>query len=324
MKEKHDLETEALLSVLSDSQRTTTILQEENLQLRDHIRHRFASGVLPPRVRPVGPFARSPHDRPALLPSPLAAPRRPTIPRSLSHAHTNGRSVSAVDQSPLSSRTASPSHGDLPAVAALRPRRQRASTSSSVFPNLPQNMSLLMYKATMHDRPGLSSSPPPPSSLTRGMPQHSSLFSVDRNSGGGGRGHAAHNYTHPHPHAYARHTSSLSSETANISPTIAGFSMTEIPGSPSSLQRQPEHELHLGDMPSLSIYAMSDLCCPFFSVFHYLLVPDSVLYIFFGVLPLCAFAVYLPLGVTSYARIVVVSLEKIALASRTQLFHFRP
>ena len=31
MKEKHDLETEALLSALSDSQRTTKTLLEENL-----------------------------------------------------------------------------------------------------------------------------------------------------------------------------------------------------------------------------------------------------------------------------------------------------
>ncbi|KIM66420.1 hypothetical protein SCLCIDRAFT_1211180 [Scleroderma citrinum Foug A] len=37
MKEKHDLETEALLAALSDSQRTTKTLQEENNQLRDHI-----------------------------------------------------------------------------------------------------------------------------------------------------------------------------------------------------------------------------------------------------------------------------------------------
>ena len=34
--------------------------------------------------------------------------------------------------------------------------------------------------------------------------------------------------------------------------------MTEIPGSLSSLQLRPEHELHLGDIASLSLYAMSD------------------------------------------------------------------
>ena len=38
MKQKHDLETEALLSALSDCQRMTKTLQEENPDLRDRIR----------------------------------------------------------------------------------------------------------------------------------------------------------------------------------------------------------------------------------------------------------------------------------------------
>ncbi|KAG8215542.1 hypothetical protein J3R82DRAFT_9202 [Butyriboletus roseoflavus] len=266
MKEKHDLETEALLSALSDSQRTTKTLREENLQLRDRIReledeldetrtqiHRFASGVLPPRAPPPGTFPRSPRDRPVRLPSPLAVPRRPPIQHSFSHAHTNGLTTSAADRSAQSSRAASPSRGDSPApvaVAAPRPRRRRASTTSSVFPSVPQNMSLLMLEETMHDRTGALSAPPSPPSPTRGIPQRSSLCNVSRNSCIVGSGHAAHN-THAH------HSSSLSSGT-HISPTIASFSMTEIPGSPSSLQLRPEHELHLGDMANLSIYAMSD------------------------------------------------------------------
>ena len=264
MKEKHDLETEALLSALSDSQRTTKTLREENLQLRDRIReledeldemrtqiHRFASGVLPPRAPPPGAFSRSPHNRPVLLPSPLVPPHRPTMYRSLSHAHTNGLSVSTVDRSPRSSRAASPARVDSPApvaVLAPRPRRRRASTSSSVFPSLPQNMSLLMHEETMHDRP---SAPPSPPSPTRGIPQRSSLCNVSVIDSGGpvsGPGHIAHSHAH--------HSSS--SGNRNISPTIASFSMTEIPGSPSSLQLRPEHELHLGDMTSLSVYAMSD------------------------------------------------------------------
>jgi len=267
MKEKHDLETEALLSALSDSQRMTKTLREENLQLRDRIReledeldemrsqiHRFASGVLPPRAPPPAVFSRSPHDRPMLLPSSLSAAHRPPIHRSRSHLHTNGLSVSALDQSPLSSRAASPSRGDSPApvtVAAPRPRRRRASTTSSVFPNLPQNMSLLMHEDTMHDRPGAFSAPPSPPSPTRGIRERSSLCNVSDSDGPvSGPGHIAH----PYPY----HPSTLSSGSKNISPTIASFSMTEIPGSPSSLQLRPEHELHLGDMASLSIYAMSD------------------------------------------------------------------
>lgn len=259
MKEKHDLETEALLSALSDSQRTTKTLRDENLQLRDRIReledeldgmrtqiHRFASGMLPPRAP--GSFSRSPHDRSLRLPSPL---RRPTTQRPLCNAHTNGFTISADDQSPQSSRAASPSRGDSPApvtVAAPRPHRRRGSTTSSVFPSVPQNMSLLMLEETMYDRPGPLSTPPSPPSPMRGIAQHSSLC-----NGSGGHGHTAH----PHAHIHAHH-SSFSSGTRNISPTIASFSMTEIPGSPSSLQLRPEHELHLGDMATLSLYAMSD------------------------------------------------------------------
>ena len=271
MKEKHDLETEALLSALSDSQRTTKTLREENLDLRDRIReledeldemraqiHRFASGVLPPCPPPPPPppgpgpgplplpFSRSPRDRTVLLPSPMAEPRRPAIPRSLSHMPTNGL---AVDRSPRSSRAATPCRGDspvqAPVVVAPRPRRRRASTSSSVFPNLPQNMSLLMHEETMHDRPGSSVPPSPPSPMRA---QRSSLC----NGSHGINGAMSHAYGHGH------HLAPLPSGGGNISPTIASFSMTEIPGSPSSLQLRPEHELHLGDMASLSLYAMSD------------------------------------------------------------------
>lgn len=255
MKEKHDLETEALLSALSDSQRTTKTLREENLQLRDRIReledqldemrsHRLASGV--PRAPPPGSFSRSPHDRSLGLPSQLATTRRSMAQRSFPHGHTNGLAISIEDQSPQSSRAASPSRGDSPApvtVVAPRPRRRRASTTSSVFPNVPQNMSLLMLEESMHDRPGFSSVPPSPPLSMRGMPK-----------GSGGSGSGGHVLTYPH----AQYSSFLPSGTRNISPTIASFSMTEIPGSPSSLQLRPEHELHLGDMATLSLYAMSD------------------------------------------------------------------
>lgn len=254
MKEKHDLETEALLSALSDSQRTTKTLREENLQLRDRIReledqldemrtqiHRFASGVLPPCAPLTGSFPRSSHDR--LLPSPLAATRRLVTQRPLSHIYANGFTVSGEDHSPQSSRAASPARGDSPVpvtVVAPCPRRRRASTSSSVFPNVPQNMSMLMLEDTMHDRSGLLSMPSSP------IPQRASLC-----NGNGSSGHAYAHAAHPPAHH-------PSSGTGNTSPTIASFSMTEIPGSPSSLQLRPEHELHLGDMATLSLYAMSD------------------------------------------------------------------
>lgn len=121
--------------------------------------HRIAAaGALPPPPMPHGAFARSsPQDRSALLPSPLMVPRRPAMQCSISHAHnTNGCAMSAVDLSlgpGFPSRSSSPSRRGSPApapipvveleeVAAPRPRRRRASTTSSVFPSLPQNMSL--------------------------------------------------------------------------------------------------------------------------------------------------------------------------------------
>ncbi|KAF9219374.1 hypothetical protein BS17DRAFT_789369 [Gyrodon lividus] len=241
MREKHDIETEALLSALSDSQRTTKALREENSQLRDRIReledrldemqdqiHRLASGVLPARP-PQSALSKSIHDR-VIPPTPLAVPRRPTAQRSLSHVHSNSATMSSMNLS-ARNRAGSPSRNDpLPRI-----RQRRASTTSSVFPNLPHNMSMLMLEETMHDRAGaLSTSSVSPPSPTLGLPMHPGSLTGNHN----------------------RH-SSISS-VGNVSPSTANFSMTEIPGSPMSLQLRPEHELHLGDMASLSLYAMSD------------------------------------------------------------------
>ncbi|KAF9236542.1 hypothetical protein BU15DRAFT_49843 [Melanogaster broomeanus] len=241
MREKHDLETEALLSALSDSQRTTKTLREENGQLRDRIReledqldemrdqiHRLASGVPRP---PQSVFSKSIHERSIIPPTPLAVPRRSPIHRSLSHIHSNSIAISPMDPS-TRNRAESPSRNDpLP-----RSRPRRASTTSSVFPNLPHNMSMLMLEETMYDRAGaLSTSSVSPPSPTLCLPKSPSSFGRDHNN---------------------LIQSSISSE--NLSPSTANFSMTEIPGSPTSLHLRPEHEVHLGDMATLSIYAMSD------------------------------------------------------------------
>ncbi|KIK78215.1 hypothetical protein PAXRUDRAFT_834667 [Paxillus rubicundulus Ve08.2h10] len=242
MKEKHDLETEALLSALSDSQRTTKTLREENIQLRDRIRaledqldemrtqiHRLASGIPSPRP-PHSSFSKPMHDRTIIPPTPLVVPRRPTMQRSLSHVHSNNVTMSSMDLG-ARQRAESPSHND----PLVRSRPRRASTTSSVFPNLPHNMSMLMLEETMHERAGaLSTSSISPPSPTLCLPTYPSNIT---------RGHTTH--------------SSISS-IENITPSTANFSMTEIPGSPTSLHLRPEHELHLGDMASLSLYAMSD------------------------------------------------------------------
>ncbi|KAH7882588.1 hypothetical protein F5I97DRAFT_1906441 [Phlebopus sp. FC_14] len=301
MKEKHDLETEALLSALSDSQRTTKTLREENSQLRDRIReledevemmrdqiHRLASGIGPPRTGASTSLSVSTRDRTIVSPTPsLAATSR----RHQPHAHTIQRSHSHV---PMVRQNAS--HGNLTTTSLLkepitlhkraessttssssfdpppRTRQRRASTTSSVFPNLPHNMSMLMLEDTMHDdRAGTLSiasvSPPSPSRVlpsTNGkQPQQQPWTTNDDMTTPPHHHH--HPHSHPLHHHYHRHdptthpsSMSSSSSLGNISPTTASFSMTEIPGSPTSLQLRPEHELHLGDMASISLYAMSD------------------------------------------------------------------
>ncbi|KAG2344951.1 hypothetical protein BDR05DRAFT_1058773 [Suillus weaverae] len=134
-------------------------------------------------------------------------------------------------------------------------RQRRASTSSSLFPAPPPEMSMLMLEDV-----GLSNvvseSPPSPGSPS---PVVKKL------------GHK-HSYSHsmiPRSHHFYAPQSSYASQSVSFtsfastgtvaaSPSTATFSMTEAPGSPHSLQLRPEHELHLGDMTSLSLYAMSD------------------------------------------------------------------
>ncbi|KAL4070065.1 hypothetical protein V8B97DRAFT_523459 [Scleroderma yunnanense] len=251
MKEKHDLETEALLAALSDSQRTTKTLREENNQLRDRIQElddeleglrdqlrRLANGVQAPRSATQITYSKPPLDRKIATPSPLntgATSRRPTLQRS----HLNANARSSVDLN-IHNRQPSPSRS--PAFLDTLPRssnQRRASTASSIFPSVPNNMSLLMLEEAVHDRALSSTSVSPPSS-NRGLPKR--LNGSSTMSG----------------HSSQQSLVSVPVSIGNISPATADFSMTEVPGSPTSLQLRPEHELHLGDMASLSLYAMSD------------------------------------------------------------------
>ena len=105
------------------------------------------------------------------------------------------------------------------------------STSSSVFGAPPSNMSMLMHSSSNTDDEGfldadetrrdLRPHPPPPSA-------------------GGHEGDAS------------------AGNVSNVSPTTAGFSMSQ-PGSPGSLRLRSDHEDHLGDMESLHLDHDSDL-----------------------------------------------------------------
>jgi hypothetical protein len=241
MKERHDLETEALLAALSDSQRTTKVLREENSELRQRIqiledqlgetRHlllRYRSASSTPLPRPI-PGASSFESR--------------------SRADsTNGdlrQHLELYLQLPKSNPPPSPhalitrpqEHQD-PSLATsafdLPPKTQvrRSSTTSSVFPNPPSNMTMLMTEeSVMPDRSAAFSS--------RSISPSTSVVPLS---------------------ARIKHTHKRSmSSGGNISPTTANFSMTEMTGSPGSLFLRPEHERHLGDMVSLDLgYNLSE------------------------------------------------------------------
>ncbi|OJA21686.1 hypothetical protein AZE42_08658 [Rhizopogon vesiculosus] len=201
-------------------------------------------------------------------------PCRPHIQRSHSHLpqHARHHSVSAKPpfdftfrRSPSPSRFTESRDPSLqkrqpqpPSPLSIQPplspqkrqiqKQRRASTTSSLFPAPPPEMSMLMLEDV-----GFAASESPPS------PGVSSF------AGGKKLGHKR-SYSHsmiPHSHSFYANQSGTFTSFASTgmvvpSPSTATFSMTEVPGSPHSLQLRPEHELHLGDMTSLSLYAMSD------------------------------------------------------------------
>lgn len=207
-------------------------------------------------------------------------PYRPHIQRSHSHLHTRHHSVSAKtsfdftfrrspspsrftesrDPSPQKRQPQSPSSLSIQPPPSPQKRQiqkqRRASTTSSLFPAPPPEMSMLMLE-DVGSCAAVSESPPSP-----GVPS---------SAGGKKLGHK-HSYSHsmiPHSHSFYASQSSYANQPGTFtsfastgitasSPSTATFSMTEVPGSPHSLQLRPEHELHLGDMTSLSLYAMSD------------------------------------------------------------------
>ncbi|KAG1727259.1 uncharacterized protein EDB91DRAFT_892972 [Suillus paluster] len=208
-------------------------------------------------------------------------PRRPHLERSRSHLpqHARHHSVSAKasfdftfqrSPSPLRSTQYMPpspqKRQPQPSSSlSIQPppspqkkqvqKQRRASTSSSLFPAPPPEMSMLMLEDV-----GLSAA------VSESPPSPGGPYSLGKKLG------HKHSYSHsmiPRSHSfYASHqshsnqsvtfTSFASTGTAAPSPSTATFSVTEAPGSPHSLKLRPEHELHLGDMASLSLYAMSD------------------------------------------------------------------
>lgn len=261
LKDKHAGETEALLAALSDSQRTAKMLREENGDLRARLEQAEAEVNAFRKV--VGELTKETGDlrvQIQMLKSNTNNRLGATIQKSgfAAHIHIehddnddnkwsgpvgckvrdkldvepdfhqsrngNARISDEVDHH-SDSLGAQAGSVVLSSTPGAFKHQRRFSTTSSVFPVPPPNMTLLLHDQYDQDTEFLhgsldhsqfSTSVPPPRTHDDTVTPNVSL------------------------------TSAMS-----MSPSIANFSMTT--ESPGSLFLRPEHELHLGDMDSLDL-----------------------------------------------------------------------
>ena len=173
-----------------------------------------------------------------------------------------GRQTSTV-----SSATTSLRRSPTPESVPDGPRHRRCpSDTSSIFPVLPSNMSLLMHEeqelshqtdeneqqglssagTSLHDDRTLDQFPPPHHAQSQaqaaavGIPtSRPRPLSLRKTTG------------QPGPNGLTSATSRTRTSATSISPTTANFSM--VTGSPGSLFLRPEHEVHLGDLETFSL-----------------------------------------------------------------------
>lgn len=249
LQEKHALESSALLNALADSQRTTKMLREENGQLRDRIQvleDKLADAqeriqqilyFQPPAPPPKSMYAQR-------YGSPAMSDRR-----NLTHSRNGSFRRQRGDPSAIYADAMSS-----PELASLTPEtpldnaeafipRRRMSGSSSIFPPLPSNMSMIMHEdGVSHDTfAGMSmgsSSPGESPTMVFGRLHGQPPSAIPKPSSSRSIGHRANRSV---------------SSAGNISPTTASFSI--MTSSPGSLNLRPEHERHLGDMAPLDLDA---------------------------------------------------------------------
>ncbi|KAJ6574813.1 hypothetical protein B0H19DRAFT_1125871 [Mycena capillaripes] len=242
LKDKHAIETGALLSALSDSQRTTKVLREENSELRERLARleaesertltlerenqalreflselREEAGQLKLQLRLATPVASSSR---YLAPSTTQAFRLP--PRGGESPRSGDENISE------DSYNAAPAFSSTPAPS--KTLRKRLSSSSSIFPGPPSNMSLLLHEEGAH-----SSDFDDRSAVSGSLLLASPTMVLPRLDASPSRVHRANQ--------------SITS-VASIATTSPSASML---GSPRSLLLRPEHEVHLGDMDSLDL-----------------------------------------------------------------------
>lgn len=288
LRDKHQVETGALLSALSDSQRTVRVLREENSDMRERLERLADAEAENDELRRVcSDLRRECTDlrrecvelRREMR---LGATRTPSgLGNSWSNASSSGYrtpvpirqkqghsgrlqvqwnrdrddqdrllAVPKEDQHPpildFDEEAIGPEDDDEddeePPSAqptSTPPAQRRLSTTSSIFPVLPPNMTMLLHEDATHpadlsgsNRSSLEQSHLrfPPSSHKQPQPQsHGPMTYRGMDVGG--------------------HDMTIGS-TASISPTTANFSMA---GSPGSLFLRPEHEVLLGEMESLDL-----------------------------------------------------------------------
>ncbi|KAI0742245.1 hypothetical protein C8Q80DRAFT_1109154 [Daedaleopsis nitida] len=253
LQDKHALETSALLGALADSQRTSKVLRDENAQLRDRIQmledklvdaQERIQQILYSQPPPLA--AKSVYSQ--RYGSPVLSDRR-----SLSHSRNNsflrprGDAPTYADLMTMSSPDPQSSSPETPVDNAdgfVPSNRKRMSGTSSVFPSLPSNMSMIMHEDSV--------SPDAFAALSLGSssPAGSPTMVYTRLHGGAMPSAIP---KAPSSRAFSHRANRSVSSAGNISPTTANFSI--MTSSPGSLNIRPEHERHLGDMPPLDLDA---------------------------------------------------------------------
>ncbi|KAJ7275331.1 hypothetical protein B0H12DRAFT_1086792 [Mycena haematopus] len=249
LKDKHAVETGALLSALSDSQRTTKVLREENSELRERLAQveaesermvtlerenqalrefvselREEAGQLKLQLRLAAPVATS-----SRLTSPVSSSSRYLAPSTAQAFRLAPRGESPRNRDGNLSEDSNPNQTAFPAPSKLRKRlsSSRMSNSSSIFHAPPSNMSLLLHEdgansSDFDDKSGASAS------LLLASP----TMVLPRLDASPNRAHRANQ------------------SITSVATTSPNASML---GSPRSLLLMPEHEVHLGDMDSLDL-----------------------------------------------------------------------
>lgn len=303
LKEKHATETGALLGALSDSQRTTRMLREENIDLRERLERMGDSEAENEELRrEVRGLRREVNElkiqlltasggrgsrngwlgagRRSGVTTPVSEKREWLPPRS-SMSDTDDTEVlppkvkdafrppsvwSRQEAPPLS-----PSLLSAPDTSASpeTPRRHRRcpSDTSSIFPVLPSNMSMLM-----HEDNGLlgdqgSSHDGNSTAFDSAYREDSSGSTVIAATQNGTDSDAGPSSSKPVPFRKGAVHNGISNSTpvanrggartsvtptsVSVSPTTVNFSI--MTGSPGSLFLRPEHEVHLGDMETFSL-----------------------------------------------------------------------